>query len=131
MDWHFIMGAIAGIIVWNRLNPQIRGIICGLFSQDPLFETPNGASVGSVNEPVEEERPHTIAEYATYLTRAFNDGHTRLKPTIAEGMYKSASPLARYLYDYIRGVMTPPRNLQKPPQRPTDIPPIPTTKQQH
>jgi len=128
MDWHFIMGAIAGIIVWNRLNPQIRELICSLFSQDPLFETPNGTSVG---ETVEEERPHAISEYATWLTRAFNDGNTRSEPTIAEGMYKSASPLSRYLFDYIRGLMKPPRNLQKQPQKPTNIPPIPTTKQQH
>lgn len=125
MDWtNFLLGAIAGIYFWNKLNPQVRKAICSLFSQEPLlFNTSNGASVGDDAEV--KEKPHVISEYASVVTRAFNDGNTRREPSIPDDMRRSGSPVAQYLYDYLRGLMKKPPISQK-----TNMPPFPVTKPQ-
>ena len=99
MDWTtFLLGAIAGVIFWNKLNPKVRDVICSLFSQDVETSTPTQAPQESAAEPKKSE-----ALFQAVITKAYNDGKNRKTPDIPKEMYEDASPLTRYLYLYLMG----------------------------
>ena len=131
MDWStFILGAVAGIYFWNRLNPKVRELICSLFSQggEVLFSAAEAVTQSVVEEPATQSKPEksTIPiEYQTALTRAFDNGKHCKRPDLPEGMYKEGSPLSQYIYNYLFGFISYALLRIGPP-----VPSVPNTKQQ-
>jgi len=131
MDWTtFLLGAIAGIVVWNKLNPQIRELICSIFSQGEcaLFATVVGTPQQSDNNS--NIKNQSVARKAA-LTRAYQDGMGRKIPHDSDDEFKSMydeceDDLSRYIYDYIRGFVQWVNSVRSAPPPPS----VPVTRQQ-
>ena len=87
MDWTtFLLGAIAGIYLWNKLNPQVRAAILSLFDQ---------------GEPeVEDDKINQV------MTLAYQTGVSWKPPEVTPEMLKKASLASQYMVYYLRGFAT-------------------------
>jgi hypothetical protein len=93
MDWTtFLLGAIAGIYVWNKLNPQVRGVILSLFDQGE-----SGAEAEVETEGCDVNQ---------VMNLAYQTGVNWKPPEVTPDMLKKASLASQYMVYYLRGFAT-------------------------
>ena len=120
MDWTtFLLGAIAGIYVWNKLNPQVRDLILSLFDQgDSLL-------ISMLNTAAQSAAEVSKTSHNEEVGHALGLGRSRRAPVASEELLSDGSALSRYLYMWLKGLM-----LTIPPvANPVSVQ-VPTTTQQ-
>jgi hypothetical protein len=121
MDWTtFLLGAIAGIYVWNKLNPQVRDLILSLFDQgDSLL-------ISMLNTAAQGATETTNRDHNEEVGHALGLGRSRRAPVASESLLNDGSALSRYLYMWLKGLM-----LTIPPvANPVSVQQVPNTAQQ-